>query len=69
MVIPVMDHIDKHLATAVINDNYPLPLKAALAISKKTLNQYYNKTDDAEVYCIAMGIFKYSVFHFIHVIN
>ena len=57
MVIPVMDHIDKHLATAAFNDDYPLALKATLAIGKKTINQYYKKTNDAEVYRIAMGIF------------
>ena len=56
MVIPVMDHIDDHLSSAAINDDYPLALKAALTISKKTLNRYYNKTDDSEVYHIAMGI-------------
>jgi hypothetical protein len=31
-----MDHIDKHLATAAINNQYPLAIKAALAIGKKT---------------------------------
>jgi hypothetical protein len=51
-----MDHIDKHLATSAIDDNYPLALKAALAIGKKTLNKYYEKTDLSEVYRIAMGI-------------
>lgn len=69
MVIPVMDHIDKHLATAALSDDYPLALKAALAIGKKTLNRYYKKTDDAEVYRIVMGIFLYSVFIFIRLIN
>lgn len=51
-----MDHIDKHLATSAINDDYPLALKAALAIGKKTLNKYYEKTDQSDVYRIAMGI-------------
>ena len=69
MVIPIMNHINNHLVTAAINDDYPLALKATLAISKKTLNQYYKKTDDTEVYCIAMGIFLYSVFHLFCVIN
>jgi hypothetical protein len=57
MVIPVMDHIDQHLATAATNEAYPLALKAALAIGKKTLNRYYGKTDHSEVYRIAMGSF------------
>ena len=55
MVIPIMDHIDKHLATSATNNNTPLALKAALAMGKQTINRYYNKTDNAEVYRIAMG--------------
>ena len=51
-----MDHIDEHLATAAIGNTYPLAIKAALAIGKKTLNRYYNKTDHSEVYRIAMGM-------------
>jgi hypothetical protein len=51
-----MDHIDKVLAT---NSNSPTqyspPIRAALAVGKNTLNKYYNKTDDSEVYRIAMG--------------
>jgi hypothetical protein len=54
-VIPVMDHIDTHLATAALNPDYPLAIKAALAVGKTTLNRYYNKTDHSEVYCIDMG--------------
>ena len=44
-----MDHIDKHLATAAIDRKHPL------AIGKRTLNRYYDKTDHSEVYRIAMG--------------
>jgi hypothetical protein len=44
-VIPAMDHINKHLATAAIDNEYPLAIKVALAIGKKTLNRYYDKTD------------------------
>jgi hypothetical protein len=57
MVIPAMDHIDEHLATAATNRRYPPAIKAALAIGKKTLNRYYNKTDHSEVYRIAMGMY------------
>ena len=56
IVIPAMDHINEHLTTAAINCKYPLAIKAALAIGKKTLNRYYNKTDHSEVYRIAMGM-------------
>lgn len=51
-----MDHIDQHLATAAIGNRYPLSIKAALAIGKKTLNRYYDKTDHSEVFRIAMGM-------------
>ena len=60
-----MDHIDEHLATAATNRAYHLAIKAALAIGKKTLNRYYNKTDHSEVYRIAMGTcFYYSIIKF-----
>ena len=52
-----MDHIDEHLATTAIEDDYPIALKAALTIGKKTLNQYYDKTDHSKVFRIAMGTF------------
>jgi hypothetical protein len=51
-----MDYIGEHLATAAINNKYLLTIKAALAIGKKTLNWYYDKTDHSEVFRIAMGM-------------
>lgn len=50
-----MDHIDEHLATAALNAEYPMAIKAALAIGKKTLNRYYNQTDYSDNFRIAMG--------------
>jgi len=50
-----MDHIDTYLATAAQNTRYPLSIRAALALGRRTLNRYYNKTDHSEVYRIAMG--------------
>jgi hypothetical protein len=51
-----MDHIDKALATSS-NDSYQFSpsIHAALALGKNAMNKYYNKTDQSEVYCIAMG--------------
>ncbi|CAA7270540.1 unnamed protein product [Cyclocybe aegerita] len=54
MVIPAMDHIDETLATATWNKNLSPSIHAALAIGKRTLNRYYNKTNHSEVYHIAM---------------
>ena len=50
-----MDHIDTHLATATLSTDYSPSIRAALAMGKKTLNRYYNKTDHSEIYRIAMG--------------
>jgi len=58
-VIPAMDHIDKHLASAAAGATYSSAMCAALSIGKHTLNWYYNKTDHSEVYCIAMGEYSY----------
>ncbi len=52
-----MDHIDSHLATAARNAKYSPSIRAALALGKRTLNRYYNKTDHSEVYRIAMGTY------------
>jgi hypothetical protein len=59
-----MDHIDAHLATAAIENNYPLAIKASLAIGKKTLNRYYDKTDQSEVFRIAMSMNSLFLFSF-----
>jgi hypothetical protein len=54
-----MDHIDEHLATAALSADYPKAIKAVLAIGKRTLNRYYNKTDHSETFRIAMGMFSF----------
>jgi hypothetical protein len=56
-----MDHIDEHLATAALNADYPMAIKAALAIGKTTLNRYYNKTDHSEIFRIAMSMFFFQL--------
>ncbi|KDR70619.1 hypothetical protein GALMADRAFT_75845, partial [Galerina marginata CBS 339.88] len=53
-VIPAMDHIDTHLATAASSDTYSVAIKAALAIGKRTLNRYYSKTDQSEVFLYSL---------------
>jgi hypothetical protein len=56
-VIPAMDHIDQVLASQCVDRRYEPCIRAALAMSKKTLNRYYTLTDSSETYRIAMGIF------------
>ncbi|TDL13592.1 hypothetical protein BD410DRAFT_735159 [Rickenella mellea] len=53
-VIPAMDHIDETLATHSLDPRYQRCIQTSLTIGKKTLNRYYNLTDDSEVYRIAM---------------
>lgn len=59
-VIPAMDHLDEHLASAAINHKYDPAIRAAVAIGKKTLNRYYDRTDHSELYRIAMGMSVYA---------
>ncbi|KAH9855424.1 hypothetical protein C2E23DRAFT_707377, partial [Lenzites betulinus] len=54
-VIPAMDMIDlqlgtKHRQTA----EYDYAIRTAMGIAKRTLNKYYELTDSAEAYRIAM---------------
>ena len=56
-----MDHIDAHLATAARHRKYPYAIQAALAIGKKTLNRYYDKTDQSEIFRITMGMLFLSI--------
>lgn len=62
MAIPAMNHINKVLVTSSDRSQYSLSICVALIISKNAINQYYNKTDYSEIYCIAM-----SMSHFFHV--
>ncbi|KAK0467346.1 uncharacterized protein EV420DRAFT_1260973 [Desarmillaria tabescens] len=56
-VISAMDHIDKVLAMAALNNvKFSPPMCAALAIMKNTLNVYYDCTDKSKVYQIAIGM-------------
>jgi hypothetical protein len=69
-VIPAMDHIDQHLATAARNNTYRPCIQAAVAMGKKLLNKYYSYTDHSELYRIAMGMFhEYSYMFFINLLR
>jgi len=56
-----MDHIDEVLATQSQDPSFEPCIRAALGIAKKTLNSYYTKTDQSDVYRIAMGKFQYDI--------
>jgi len=54
-VIPAMDYLDQQLTTSALDTKYSKPIKASIALGKKTLNRYYDMTDQSEIYRIAMG--------------
>jgi hypothetical protein len=59
-VIPTMDHIDKVLATSSDSPHqFSIAIHAVLAIGKKARNQYYNKTDQSDIYQIAIGTISF----------
>jgi hypothetical protein len=51
-----MDHIDATFTKLVRPGSKANPaIRVAISTAKQTLNRYYSRTDDAEVYRIAMG--------------
>ncbi|GBE82267.1 hypothetical protein SCP_0406510 [Sparassis crispa] len=54
MVIPAMDIIDENLTDKSLEGCYKPCIHAAIGLVKKTLNQYYDKTDHSNVYQITM---------------
>lgn len=72
-VIPAIDKLDNVLATAIMTKakdehgntetiEFSPPVRAALLVAKRTLNRYYNLTDDSEIYHICISIYHYVVF-------
>lgn len=58
-VIPAMDMIDQQLGTKHRQTaQYDYAIRTAMGIAKRTLNKYYELTDNAEAYRIAMGQFS-----------
>ena len=55
IVIPAMDHLDKHLATGLTGTEYSPSIRSAIRIGIKTLNKYYSKTDQSDLYRVSMG--------------
>ena len=55
MVIPAMDHIDERLTDDSLDQNLEPSIRAAIALAKKTLNHYYSKTDQSDLYRLAMS--------------
>jgi len=54
-VIPAIDAIHEEFSSFIHQPSVPDPIRAAVEMAKKVLNRYYSKTDDVEIYRIAMG--------------
>ncbi|KIM52800.1 hypothetical protein SCLCIDRAFT_140278, partial [Scleroderma citrinum Foug A] len=55
MVIPAMDHIDHVLSEYSRNKKFLPSIRSGISIAHETLNCYYSRTDQSEVYRIAMS--------------
>ncbi|KAI0355816.1 hypothetical protein OH77DRAFT_1367215, partial [Trametes cingulata] len=54
-VIPAMEHMQNKLAALIKDeDTYEPSIRVAMTLAKKTLTKYYNLTDTADTYRIAM---------------
>ena len=47
------------LSDDALNKDYLASIRAAATLGKNTLNRYYNRTDESEVYRIAMSTSRY----------
>lgn len=54
-VLPAMDKIDDYFTNRLNDQSLNVAIRAAMISAKATLNKYYELTDDAEVYRIAIG--------------
>ena len=54
-VIPAMDHIDQVLSTYSRNKSFLPSIRSGVSLAQETLNHYYSRTDQSEVYRIAMS--------------
>ena len=50
-----MDHIDHVLSEYSRNKKLLPSIRSGVTIARKTLNRYYSRTDQSEVYRIAMS--------------
>lgn len=50
-----MDKFDEHLSNESLNKKYKPCIRAAVTMGKRTINNYYSKTDECNIYRIAMS--------------
>ncbi|KAJ3965890.1 hypothetical protein EV361DRAFT_809966, partial [Lentinula raphanica] len=57
-IIPAMDIIDHSFASGIVNhQTLSAPVRHTLLIGKRTLNKYYQLTDDSYIYRMAISTF------------
>ncbi|PPQ87566.1 hypothetical protein CVT26_015429, partial [Gymnopilus dilepis] len=61
-VIPAMDKIDEYFTNRLTEDSLNVAMRSAIIAAKATLNKYYELSDHAEVYRVAMGEYPSFVF-------
>ncbi|EPS99826.1 hypothetical protein FOMPIDRAFT_16687, partial [Fomitopsis schrenkii] len=59
-VIPAMDIIDEQPATSALNLALDPAIRVAVSLGKRSINHYYNKSDESVVYHIAMVLDPWS---------
>ena len=57
-----MDHIDEHLATDALNEDFDPAIRVALSLTKKTLNRFYEMTDQSFLYQTTMGTYMHAFY-------
>ena len=56
-VIPAMDIIDEQLATGALDPALDPAIRVAVSLGKRSINHYYNKSDESAAYHTAMGAY------------
>ncbi|KAJ3746924.1 hypothetical protein EV360DRAFT_57277, partial [Lentinula raphanica] len=66
-VIPAMDIIDRSFASGIVNNQaLSVPVRHALSLGKRTLNKYYELTDESYIYRLAISMYPSYPISFIH---
>lgn len=54
-IIPAMDKLDKHLRNTTQDDELHPAIQVAMKLARNKMDRYWKKTDDSNIYRIAMG--------------
>ena len=50
-----MDKLDNHLRNTAVDEELHPAIHAAMKLARNKMDRYWKKTNDSNVYCIAMG--------------